>query len=602
MADINYIEKIIIVSINLIGILLALWVYFANQKEKLNQWFVVMTASIVFWVNFSFFGFSAKDNFLATIFYRLNFTAVSLFLLSFFYFYVIYFLQQKGKYEILGKIIAALGIIFAGLSLFTNLIVKETITKDWGSEIVFGPANNFFNLYALGVASAVVALLIKRYFELPRSQKSKIEYFLIGTFLSVLFNIIFNIVFPLVTESIVCAHFGDYSAIFLLTFTAYAIVRQNLFDIKIILTALLVSFIAVLLSLDIFLFTDNITLQAFKTIGLLMFLYLSRQLIIGVMQEEERIKKMAELAKNLEETNSYLQSLIKMKTDFLHIVSHQLRTPLTAMRGFISMWDEGMFNDYPAKKMAEVKKRIVNNTERLNNLVNDMVIAMESEGGLTLAVSKVDIEKLVKNNIEVLKSNYEKKKLYLRYKNMEKNLPMIETDGKYLNNAVMNLIDNAEKYTRKGGLRIKTYRDKNDKNNIKIEFADTGVGINEKDRKNLFQKFSRGEKSSHINPNGSGLGLYIIKEIIENLGGHIEVASEGDGKGTTFTVTLPVKQPASTKIGGNASPAMGGSTKNKVTAEAQNTKSKSAPQPQSSFLEEKKDKEKQDVLAEHFEE
>ncbi len=542
MVEVNILERLIVALINLIGILLALWVYSANSKEKLNQWFVVMTFSVIFWVNFSFLGFSAGDNFWAVFFYRLNASSVSIFLVAFYYFYVVHFLKQTGKYEIVGKIVAGLGVLFAGLSVFTDLIIQKTIEKEWGHEIVFGPANDFFNFYAMGVSLVVITLLIKRYFQLPKNQKSKIEYFLVGTFLFVLFNILFNVIFPLLNDTVVYQHFGDYSAIFLLTFTAYAVVRQNLFGIKIIISALLVSFIAALLSLDIFIFTELPILQAFKVFGLITFLFLGRNLIKNVLDEEKQLEKTKKLNNELARANDSLKELIEMKTSFLHIVSHQLRTPLTAMRGYLSMWQEGSFDDFTPRKMAEMKKRIVNNAERLNNLVNEMVVVMESEGGIKLDFTKVDVEEIIKNNIEFLRANYEKKKLYIKYQKKEKNLPKIDADAKYLSNVFMNLIDNAEKYTKKGGLKIKICRNEDD---IKVAFSDTGVGIKPEDEKRLFHKFSRGESSSLINPNGSGLGLYIIKQIVREHNGSVKFESEGEGKGTTFTVTLPIHQPAS---------------------------------------------------------
>lgn len=104
----------------------------------------------------------------------------------------------------------------------------------------------------------------------------------------------------------------------------------------------------------------------------------------------------------------------------------------------------------------------------------------------------------------------------------------------------MNLIDNAEKYTQKGGLKIRIFREGN---NVKLIFADTGVGITKEDKEKIFNKFSRGANSSHINPNGSGLGLFIAKQILDKHHGDIEILSEGEGRGTTFIVTLPIKQP-----------------------------------------------------------
>jgi len=135
--------------------------------------------------------------------------------------------------------------------------------------------------------------------------------------------------------------------------------------------------------------------------------------------------------------------------------------------------------------------------------------------------------------------------LYIKYSRISGNIPEIEADPKYLIHVFMNIIDNAEKYTERGGLEI-TVQHKDD--NVYIRFTDTGIGISEEDQKNLFQKFSRGRKSDLANPNGSGLGLFIAKQILDEHHGHIQASSLGDGKGATFVVELPVRQEARTLI------------------------------------------------------
>ncbi len=105
------------------------------------------------------------------------------------------------------------------------------------------------------------------------------------------------------------------------------------------------------------------------------------------------------LNKNIEElsrTKNNLEEILTMKNDFLHIVSHQLRTPLTAVRGLISMWHDGDFDGYTADKMKGIKDRIQANADRLNSIINDMLVAMEAEGELKLVFDSVEIEKMIK--------------------------------------------------------------------------------------------------------------------------------------------------------------------------------------------------------------
>ncbi len=169
-----------------------------------------------------------------------------------------------------------------------------------------------------------------------------------------------------------------------------------------------------------------------------------------------------------------------------------------------------------------------------------MLVAMESEGELKLVFDSVDVEKMIRDVVEMFKANYERKGLSIKFDKIEKGIPIIEADPRNLFHVFMNIVDNAEKYTQKGGLDITLQRD-ND--NISVKFTDTGVGISEEDKERLFKKFSRGKKANNFNPNGSGLGLFIAKQILDEHHGKIQASSLGKGRGATFVVTLPVRQP-----------------------------------------------------------
>lgn len=287
----------------------------------------------------------------------------------------------------------------------------------------------------------------------------------------------------------------------------------------------------------IFMFRKQLTQIASRDIDILK--AFSQQIGMAI----ENLQFYQSLNKNIEElirTKDNLEEILTMKNEFLRIVSHQLRTPLTAVRGLVSMWKDGDFDNLAPVKMSEVKTRVANNVERLNNIINDMIKAMESEGDLKLKFAPTDIEELIKDNIEILKSNFERKGLYIKYKKFGEHIPEIEADRNSLPHVFINLIDNAEKYTEKGGLEITVYREEY---NVYVRFFDTGVGLSDKDKETLFKKFSRGQDSGRLNPGGSGLGLFIVKQILDEHHGKIQVSSLGRGKGATFVVSLPIKQP-----------------------------------------------------------
>ncbi|MDF1498722.1 MAG: ATP-binding protein [Patescibacteria group bacterium] len=257
-------------------------------------------------------------------------------------------------------------------------------------------------------------------------------------------------------------------------------------------------------------------------------------------QTNKQIKEMARLNTDLGRANVKLKELLEVKNEFLHITSHQLRTPLTAIRGMISMWYDGDFDDLPKKEKRKMVKRILVSTERLNNITNDMLDALELEGGfLKFQFKSVSIVGIIKEIIETLKPNFDDKKIYIKLENSS-NVPHVEVEPNYIRQVFMNIIDNACKYTKKGGVTVSV--GVSDKKFIKVIVKDTGVGVNKGDTKKIFEKFTRGKNAVVENASGSGLGLFIARKIIKTHGGKIELESKGRGKGAIVKIYLKINQ------------------------------------------------------------
>lgn len=245
--------------------------------------------------------------------------------------------------------------------------------------------------------------------------------------------------------------------------------------------------------------------------------------------------------KRLSEANQHLQELMKIKTEFLHIASHQLRTPLTSLRGFLEMQANGEFDKMPAEEHRELQRNMLSGANQLNSIVNDLLDAMELEGGsLNFKVKPVQVESIIEEAINTLKLNYDKKGLSLIFEKPQPPLPQIEADEGYLRQVFLNTIDNAEKYTEKGGVTIKAAL-KGDE--IEVTITDTGMGIDPADVSKLFGKFVRGQKSERVHTDGSGLGLFIVQKIVEEHHGRVMLESKGVGQGTTARIMLPLQQP-----------------------------------------------------------
>ncbi|MCK4918762.1 MAG: hypothetical protein KAS01_00045 [Candidatus Pacebacteria bacterium] len=255
-------------------------------------------------------------------------------------------------------------------------------------------------------------------------------------------------------------------------------------------------------------------------------------------QTNKQIKELARLNNDLGGANSKLKELLEMKNEFLHITSHQLRTPLTAIRGMVSMWSDGDFDSLSEKEKKNMIKRILISTDRLNNITNDMLDALELEGGfLKFQFKSVSLKNILKETINTLKPNFDKKGIYLRL-NFDSKITNVEVEPNYIRQVFMNTIDNACKYTKKGGVDINV---KNNKGYFEIKIKDTGVGINKIDQKKIFEKFTRGRNAAIENASGSGLGLFIARKIIKAHDGKIEISSDGLNKGATIKIFLKIK-------------------------------------------------------------
>ncbi len=249
----------------------------------------------------------------------------------------------------------------------------------------------------------------------------------------------------------------------------------------------------------------------------------------------------AEQTRDIKEKNLHLEELLKMKSEFLSIASHQLRTPLTAIRGLLSMQADGDLDRLPEDQRRQEQRHMLAAADHLNNIVNDLLDAMELEGGQTAVnFAPVDLGALIAEAIGELKPDFDKKGLSITFEKPAQPVPAVPGETKYLREAVMDVIDNAEKYTNKGGVTISL---SSDGANAAVTVKDTGIGIPKSDFPRLFKKFSRGERSAFQHANGSGLGLFIIRNIMNRHHGDVRIESEGEGKGTTVTLTVPLKQP-----------------------------------------------------------
>jgi PAS domain S-box-containing protein len=231
------------------------------------------------------------------------------------------------------------------------------------------------------------------------------------------------------------------------------------------------------------------------------------------------------------------RALYQMKTDFVSIASHQLRTPLTGLRWYSSTLAEGQAGALNPEQQ-ELLKEIERCVDRMVVLVDNLLdVARLDQGTLQLDLVPVSLAELLADAVRSLEPKAQNFNVSLTVDDGIASLPTVRADKLRLTEVIHNLVDNAIRYTPEQGT-VKVMARQEGKEII-ISISDTGVGIPEAERPRLFKKFSRIENPLSNRERGSGLGLYFAKGVVEKHGGKISLRS-GVGKGSTFYVSLPL--------------------------------------------------------------
>ncbi|OJI08543.1 hypothetical protein BK005_00635 [bacterium CG10_37_50] len=256
----------------------------------------------------------------------------------------------------------------------------------------------------------------------------------------------------------------------------------------------------------------------------------------------EQTMNLRDKTKVLEEQAEHLKKLLVMRSEFLDIASHQLKTPISVISGTISMFKEGSIQKMPIETQNKLIDNIYQKSLKINQIIRDILQASEFDTDKFSFVEKrvvpVDLNKVLADVITGNQAFADEKKLQLVFAFNPGN-PQINSDPDYLEQAIFNLVDNALKYTKEGKVQLSL-----DENlqSIIIKVKDTGVGIPREDQVRMFGKFERAKNAVNMYTDGSGLGLFITREIIEaHPGGTISFTSE-EGKGTEFIITIPKTQ------------------------------------------------------------
>lgn len=311
-------------------------------------------------------------------------------------------------------------------------------------------------------------------------------------------------------------------------------------------------------------YTDKITVLELRMLGIgivflavlviVLAIILRREVVLPITKYSIIAKKIADgdLSQTVEHTsndeigqfgvvfNSMVQNLReldKLKSDFISVAAHQLRTPLSGVKWVLKLLLDGDLGAINEDQKGMLKRGYETN-EKMIQLVNDLLNVSRIENGkFGYKFEKNDFMKLLSTLIENTVLPSKERNIEVRLENRAGTIPEFMFDPEKLLIALQNIVDNAMKYTLPGGNVTIVVERQGDY--IEVKVTDTGVGIPKADIAKLFSKFFRAANVIHLQTDGSGLGLFIVKSIIMRHGGQIWVDSI-EGKGTTFTVVVPV--------------------------------------------------------------
>jgi len=258
-----------------------------------------------------------------------------------------------------------------------------------------------------------------------------------------------------------------------------------------------------------------------------------------IQQFNQTLKdKISKATISLRKANDQLKELDVAKDEFISLAGHQLRTPLTTVKGYVSMLNDGDFGELSKEQKSSIELAL-DGSNRMARLIDDLLNVSRMEAGkFFIDASKVDLGKIVPEELQLLKTFANSKNVLIKYRASHKPVPVMRLDDNKTRQAIMNLIENAIQYSPRTGGVVEVELQQKDES-IVFTVKDNGIGVPKDQQAKLFNKMFRASNAKEIRPDGTGLGLFLVKRVIEDQGGKIIFESK-PAKGSLFGFSIPI--------------------------------------------------------------
>ena len=516
----------------LTSIVLGFLVFSSDRKNLVNRMFALFAGAVALW-SAGYFFWQISDSSATALFWVRVLMGSAIFIPFFYTHFVVLFLEKDGVHRsavYLGYLFAFLFFFADFTSLFISAVQPILSFPYWPVPgILFHP---FLFIWLFYVAYPTV-LLVRTMRDAHAERRQQIKYTLIGMTVGYLggasnYFLWYGIpVLPI----------GNVLVSVYVLMVAYSILKHHLFSIKVIATEIFVFALWFFILFKVFL-SDTVREQVYD-IGLLAATILVGTVLIrSVIREVDSREHIERLAAKLKVANTRLKELDERKSEFLSMASHQLRTPLTAIKGYASMLLEGSFGEI-GEAVRKPLDTIFKSSNRLVQIIEDfLTISRIEQNRLAYNFEKAELKELVSGLVADFSEEARKKGLTLTFSADGDGTYEVMIDKGKIMQIVSNLIDNAVKYTPKGSVAVTV--GKSSPSTVRVTISDTGIGMDSETRKKIFQKFSRAKDANLTNITGTGLGLYVATRLIVAHKGKIWAESKGKGKGSAFYIELPL--------------------------------------------------------------
>lgn len=350
-----------------------------------------------------------------------------------------------------------------------------------------------------------------------------------------------NALAPFITQQDTLYRWGPLAAVYFTVLFTYVLSRRGVLDWRLLSVQLLIAAVILLFSLNLALSVSMLD-QIVAAMSFVAVLGLSYLLLRSFHGEVRRRRQVELMAGELRQANRQLQETAALKSEFVAAASHQLRTPVSVIKGLLSLVREGAYGPLEGALHEKVDQMFEMN-ERLVRLISNLLnLTRLEKGRVEYSCSELALAPLIRTVADEVMLEAVGKGLVLEYREPPQPLPSVWIDPDKLHEVLVNLVDNAIKYTTAGKVTISAEADL-ERRSVTIRVADTGIGMQEEDLRHVFDKYFRPTKDNAARQAGMsmGLGLYICAKFMRGMGGDIRVEHTAPGRGTVMAVYVPTE-------------------------------------------------------------